>query len=81
MKKLLSIAVAAAFAASSLAAVAQDKKKQDVKSAQGTNVTTPGKAPVTTATEKPKNDKKGAVGGPEFQGKRKTEAERMEKKK
>jgi len=78
MKKQLSIVIAVAFAASSFAVVAQDKK-QDVKS-QGTPVTTPGKAPVTTANQKPKKDTgKGAM--PEHQGKRKTEAQRMEKKK
>ena len=77
MKKLLSIAVAAAFAATSLAAVAQDKKKDEVKSAAGSNVTTPGKAPVTTADQKPKDKKGGEL---KNQGKRKTEAQRTEKK-
>ncbi len=80
MKKLLSIAVAAAFAASSFAALAQDKKKEEVKSAQGSNVTTPAKAPVTTATEKPKQDGKGAPLKIENQGKRKDEKQRTEKK-
>lgn len=77
MKKLLSIAVAAAFAATSLAAVAQDKKKAEVKSAAGSNVTTPGKAPVTTADEKVKDKKGGEL---KNQGKRKDEKQRTEKK-
>lgn len=80
MKKLLSIAVAAAFAATSFAALAQDKKKDDVKSAQGGKVTTPGKANVTTGTDKPKSDKKGAEVKITPDGKRKTEAQRTDKK-
>ena len=78
MKKLLSIVVAAAFAASSFGVLAQDKKKDEVKSAQGAGVTTPGKAAVTTATEKPMKEKKGKM--PKNQGKRKTEAQRTDKK-
>lgn len=77
MKKLLSIAVAAAFAATSLAALAQDKKKAEVKSAAGSNVTTPGKAPVTTANDKVKDKKGGEL---KNQGKRKDEKQRTEKK-
>ena len=78
MKKILSIAVAAAFAAASFGALAQDKK--DVKSAQGGNVATPSGGNVTTGGGKPDEAKKGGK-FPENQGKRKTEAERMEKKK
>lgn len=78
MNKLLPVVVAAAFAASSFGVLAQDKK-QEVKSAQGAAVTTPGKAAVTTATGKPKKENKGGA-LPKNQGKRKTEAQRMEKK-
>ena len=77
MKKLLSVVVAAAFAVSSFGALAQ-AKKDEVKSAAGAGVTTPGKAAVTTATGKPERDKKGAM--PKNQGKRKTEGERTDKK-
>ncbi|MBC7803700.1 MAG: hypothetical protein H7Y16_07470 [Candidatus Parcubacteria bacterium] len=80
MKKMLSIAVAAAFAVSSFGVLAQDKKKDEVKSAQGTGVTSANKAAVTTTTGKPERDKKGApLPGPD--GKRKNEAERTDKKK
>ena len=78
MKKMLSIVVAAAFAASSFGVLAQDKKKEEVKSAAGAGVTTPGKAPVTTGTDKPVKAKKGKM--PKNQGKRKSEAERTDKK-
>jgi TRAP-type C4-dicarboxylate transport system substrate-binding protein len=77
MKKLLSIAVAAAFAASSFGAIAQDKKKTDVKSAQGGAVTTPDKGAVTTGTDKVKDKKGGEL---KNQGKRKNEKQRTEKK-
>ena len=78
MKKMLSIVVAAAFAASSFGVLAQDKKKDEVKSAQGAGVTTPGKDAVTTATGKPERDKKGKK--PKNEGKRKTEGQRIDKK-
>jgi hypothetical protein len=79
MKKLISIAIAAAFAATSFGALAQDKK--DVKSAQGGGVTTPGKDAVTTGGGKPKKDATGApMAKPKHQGKRKTEAQRTDKK-
>ena len=87
MKKLLSIVVAAAFAAVSVGAIAashagagdkMDKKKDEVKSAAGAGVTTPAKAPVTTATDKPQRDKDGKP--LKNQGKRKTEGERTDKK-
>ena len=78
MNKLLSVVVAAAFAASSFGALAQDKKKEEVKSAAGAGVTTPAKGAVTTATEKPEREKKGVK--PEFQGKRKDETQRTDKK-
>jgi hypothetical protein len=77
MKKLFAIAVTAAFAASSFSVVAQDKKKDEVKSAAGSNVTTPGKAPVTTADDKVKDKKGGEL---KNQGKRKDEKQRTEKK-
>jgi Ni/Co efflux regulator RcnB len=81
MKKLLSIAVAAAFAASSFAVVAQDKKaekkKEDVKSASPVKSASGGA--VTTATDKPKDTKGAALPTPE--GKRKTEAQRTDKNK
>jgi Ni/Co efflux regulator RcnB len=87
MKKLLSIVVAAAFAAVSASAIAashagagdkMDKKKEEVKAAQGAKVTTPEKATVTTGTDKPKREKGGPT--PKNQGKRKTEGERTDKK-
>ena len=78
MKKMLSVVVAAAFAASSFGALAQDKKKEEVKSAAGAGVTTPAKGAVTTATEKPERDKKGVM--PKHEGKRKTEEQRTDKK-
>ena len=78
MKKLLAIAVSAAFAVSSFGALAQDKK-QEVKSKQGGEVKSAGKDAVTTATDKPKKE---AGKGPEPKniGKRKDEKERMDKK-
>ena len=78
MNKLLSVVVAAAFAASSFGVLAQDKKKEEVKSATGAGVTTPGKAAVTTGTDKPMKEKKGKM--PKNEGKRKTEGERTDKK-
>jgi hypothetical protein len=80
MKKLLSVAIAAAFAASSFGVLAQDKK--DVKSG-GSNVTTPAKDSVTTGGGKPKKDASGSasIPKPKHQGKRKNEKERMEQKK
>jgi hypothetical protein len=87
MKKLLSIVIAAAFAAVSASAIAashagagdkMDKKKDEVKSAAGAGVTTPAKDAVTTATDKPKKEKGGPT--PKNQGKRKTEGERTDKK-
>ena len=78
MKKLLAIAIAAAFAASG-AAVAQDKK--DVKSA-GNSAKAADKSAVTTGGAKPKKDPKGDANVKiEHQGKRKTEAQRMEEEK
>ena len=79
MKKILSIAVAAAFAATSMVALAQDKKKEEVKAKQGGNVATPSGGNVTTGGGKPAEAKKGGA-LPENQGKRKSEAERMQKK-
>ena len=78
MKKLLSVVVAAAFAASSFGVLAQDKKKEEVKSAQGSNVKSQDKGAVTTAVGKPEKAEKGAM--PKNLGKKKSEAERMEKK-
>jgi len=81
MKKLLSIALAVTLAASSFATLAQDKKKEDVKSAGGSNVTTPAQDKVTTGTDKPKKESKGAsIPKPKHQGKRKTETQRTDKK-
>ncbi len=88
MKKLLSIVVAAAFAAVSVNAIAashagagdkMDKKKDEVKSAQGAGVKAADKSAVTTATDKPK---KAAGKGktPKNMGKRKDEKERTDKK-
>jgi hypothetical protein len=79
MKKLLSVAVAAAFAATGLSALAQDKKGE-VKSSAGA-VTTPAKGAVTTGGGKPVQDKKGVDVKITPEGKRKTEAQRTEKKK
>ena len=79
MKKLLAIAVSAAFAVSSFGALAQDKKKDEVKSAQGAGVKSQDKGAVTTATGKPENAEKGAM--PKNLGKKKTEAQRMEEQK
>jgi Ni/Co efflux regulator RcnB len=86
MKKLISIVVAAAFAALSVSAIAashagagMDKKKEEVKAKQGGSVTAADKkSPVTTATDKPKKETKGAM--PKNTGKRKDEKERMDKK-
>ena len=78
MKKLLSIAVAAAFAATGFAAIAQDKKGE-VKSGAGA-VTTPAKGAVTTGGGKPKEDKKGVDIKITPEGKRKDEKQRTEKK-
>jgi len=88
VKKLISIVVAAAFAAVSVSAIAashagagdkMDKKKDEVKSAQGGGVKAADKSAVTTGTDKPK---KAAAKGktPKNLGKRKDEKERMEKK-
>jgi len=77
MKKMLSIAVAAAFAASSFGALAQDKK--DVKAAGGGVKSADKSTNVTTGGGKPKEEGKGK--GLEHQGKRKTEAQRMEEQK
>lgn len=80
MKKILSIAVAAAFAATSFGALAQDKKKEEVKAKQGGAVSSPSGSNVTTGGGKPKEEKKGTASAPENQGKRKTEAQRTDKK-
>ena len=80
MKKLLAVAVAAAFAASGFAALAQDKK--EVKSAGGAAKAADKSTAVTTGGAKPKRDEKGGIGiKMEHQGKRKTEAQRMEEAK
>lgn len=79
MKKLLAIAVSAAFAVTSFGALAQDKKKEEVKAKAGGGVTAADKSAVTTATGKPKQEAKGGE-GPKNIGKRKGEKERMEKK-
>ena len=80
MKKLLSIAIAAAFAATSFSALAQDKK--DVKSGGDVAKSGDKSQNVTTGGSKPKRDEKGGmhVKKPEHQGKRKTEEQRTEKK-
>jgi Ni/Co efflux regulator RcnB len=87
MKRLIAIVVAAAFAAVSVSAIAashagagdkMDKKKDEVKSAQGAGVKAADKSAVTTATEKPKKAAKGKT--PKNLGKRKDEKERTEKK-
>ncbi len=79
MKKIIAIAVATAFAASSFGALAQDKK--DVKSG-GDAAKTADKNAVTTGGGKPKRDEKGGakVPKPKHQGKRKTEEQRTDKK-
>lgn len=76
MKKLISIAVAAAFAATSLGALAQGNK--DVKSGGGVAKSGDKSQTVTTATAKPKDKGEGKM--PEHQGKRKTEKQRTDKK-
>lgn len=79
MKKLLSIAVAAVFAAASFGALAQDKK--DVKSGGGAAKSGDKSQTVTTGGGKPKRDEKGMeIPKPEHQGKRKNEAQRTDKK-
>jgi Cu/Ag efflux protein CusF len=80
MKKALAIAIAAAFAAVSFGALAQDKKKEDVKAKQGGEVKSAGGAAVTTADKKTKDNKGAAIPMPENQGKRKDEKQRTEKK-
>ena len=79
MKKVLSIAVAAAFAAASFGALAQDKKKEEVKAKQGGQLKSAGGA-VTTADKKTKDNKGADVKLPQPEGKRKTEAQRTDKK-
>ena len=78
MKKILAVVVAAAFAATSFGSLAQDKKKEDVKGAQGEAVKSAGKGAVTTGTDKPKKEGKGMP--LENKGKRKDEKERTDKK-
>jgi len=79
MKKVIGIVVAAAFAVSSFGALAQDKKKEEVKSAAGGSVKAADKkSNVTTAEGKKKEMKSGPA--PKNIGKRKDEKERMEKK-
>jgi Ni/Co efflux regulator RcnB len=81
MSKLLPVVVAAAFAAASFTAIAQDKKKQDVKSAQSGNVVTQDKKAVTTATDKPKQDApKKAAPAPKAEPKKAAEAPKTELK-
>ena len=81
MKTLLSIIVSAAFAVTSFGALAQDKKKEEVKSPSGAAVKAADKSNVTTATGKPKKETKGEpLPKPKNIGKRKDEKERMEKK-
>lgn len=62
MSKLLSVVVAAAFAAASFSTMAQtkDAKKMEVKSPQAGGVMTQDKKAVTTATPKPKEAPKAA---------------------
>lgn len=79
MKKLLAIAVSAAFAVTSFGVLAQDKKKDEVKAKAGGGVTAADKSAVTTATDKPKKAT-GDGPAPKNIGKRKDEKERMEKK-
>lgn len=78
MTKIISIAVAAAFAATSFAALAQEKKGE-VKSGAGA-VTTPAKGAVTTGGGKPVEAKKGVDIKITPEGKRKDEKQRTEKK-
>jgi hypothetical protein len=80
MKKVLSIAVAAVFTAASFGALAQDKKKDEVKAKQGGQLKSAGGAAVTTADQKKKDNKGVALPTPTPEGKRKTEAQRTEKK-
>ena len=79
MKKLIGVVVAAAFAMSSFGALAQDKKKEEVKAKQGGGVTAADKSKVTTAEGKKKEQTSGPA--PKNIGKRKGEKERMEEKK
>lgn len=80
MKKFMGVVVAAAFAMSSFGALAQDKKKEEVKAKQGGSVTAADKkSNVTTAEGKKKEQTKGEA--PKNIGKRKGEKERMDEKK
>jgi hypothetical protein len=80
MKKILTVVIAAAFAATSFGALAQDKKKEDVKAKQGGEVKSAGGAAVTTADKKTKDNKGADIKLPQPEGKRKTETQRTDKK-